>query len=468
MKVLLLQSPITEKNITSFMYPPLGLIALAAYLQQGGHDVSLYDANIEGGKIEDALNLVKIQSPQIIGIGAMSVNMSKSLQLAEAIKSFSKDIITVIGGIHPTVEPQQALQNPSIDFVIRGEGESTMTELLTALQKKKTQKKKTDFEKILGLGFKKNNQIIINPPRELIPDLNPLPIPAYNLLNIKKYRAPYASRAPYMIMTRSRGCPFNCTFCGVKKMFGRRYRVQSPERSIKEVDYLVNKLGVKEIGFKDSEFTLAPKNVEDFCDLLIKKNYDLTWNCNGRVNHATYPMLNKMKQAGCVGITYGVESGDQKILDNMKKQTTPQQVRKAVKISKDIGLKVIGNFMIGNPGDTKETIEKTINFAKELNLDYAYFGFTTPFPGTELREQAIANNWLLDERLEAIKYEDCIMNATSLPTQELKTYLNKAYRSFYFRPSYILKRLTKLNKNEIYNSIRGAFSIIRDAVRPKA
>lgn len=462
MKILLLQPPTTEKNITSFMYPPLGLIALSAYLEEEGHQVSLYDANVEGGSIEEVINLVKRETPQIVGLGAMSVNINKAFSVAGAIKSFSKDIIIVAGGIHPTVEPRQTLENPCIDFIVRGEGELTMAELVKSLQEKKA-----NFERILGLGFKKRNKVVINRLRELIKDISSLPLPAYNLLNIKKYRAPYTSRTPFMIMNRSRGCPFLCTFCGVRKMFGSSYRVQTPEKSIKEVDYLVNKLGVKEIGFKDSEFTLASENVEKFCDLLIKKNYDLTWNCNGRVNHATYPLLSKMKKAGCVSITYGIESGDQRVLDLMKKQITLEETREAVKISKDVGLKIIGNFMIGNAGDTKETIEKTINFAKELNLDYAYFGFTTPFPGTELREQAITNGWLLDDKLESIKYEDCIMNATDLPTKELKTYLSKAYRSFYFRPSYIAKRLLKLSKNEVYNSVRGAFSIIKDAIRAK-
>jgi anaerobic magnesium-protoporphyrin IX monomethyl ester cyclase len=462
MKILLLQPPISEKGVTSFMYPPLGLIALASYLQQEGHNISLYDSNVEKNSIEDILNLVKIQSPQIVGIGAMSVNINKTFEVAQAIKSYSKEIIIIVGGVHPTVEPQQTLENPYIDFVVRGEGEITAAELVNTLQKGGS-----DFEKIQGLGFKKENKIIINPPRDLIKDISALPIPAYHLLNIAKYRAPYTSRTPFMIMARSRGCPFQCTFCGVKKMFGLSYRAQRPERSIKEIEYLINELDIKEIGFKDSEFTLDPKNVEELCDLLIEKKYDLTWDCNGRVNHVTPSLLKKMKEAGCTTITYGIESGDQKVLDIMKKQITIQQIIDTIKMSKAAKLKVIGNFMIGNAGDTKETIEKTINFAKELSLDYAYFGFTTPFPGTELREQAIANGWLLNDKLEAIKYEDCIMNATSLPTPELKRYLTKAYRSFYFRPSYIAKRLLKLNKNEIYNSIRGALSIIREALKRK-
>lgn len=463
MKILLLEPSATEKkNITSFMYPPMGLISLAAYLQQEGHKVYLRDNNVEDNPIETILKIIKFESPRIVGIGAMTVNVNRAFSLAKTIKSFSKEVIVILGGVHPTVEPNQTIENPYVDFIVRGEGEATMAELVKAIENKET-----NFEKIPGIGFKKNNQVILTQPRELIKDISLLPIPAYTLLNIKKYRAPYTSRTPFMIMTRSRGCPFQCTFCGVSKMFGQKYRVQNPERSIKEVDYMVNQLRVKEIGFKDSEFTLNPENVQEFCDLLIKRKYNLTWNCNGRVNHASYPLLNKMKQAGCTSITYGVESGDQGILDNMKKQITIEQIKEAIKISKQVGLKVINNFMIGNPGDTEETIKKTIDFAKELNSDYAYFGFTTPFPGTELREQAIKNNWLLDKRTDVVKYEDCIMNATSIPTPKLKTYLDKAYLSFYFRPSYIIKRLTKLTPNEIYNSVRGAFSIIKDSIRPK-
>ncbi|MBU2068143.1 B12-binding domain-containing radical SAM protein, partial [Patescibacteria group bacterium] len=278
MKILLVQPSITERNVTSFMYPPMGLVALVAYLQKEGHQVSLYDANIEKETANEIIDLIKKESPEIVGFGIMSVNFSKSLALAKEIKSISKDIVIIAGGVHPTVEPEQTLKSQYIDFIVRGEGELTTTELLKAIEKKEE-----NLKDIKGLGFKKNGKIILNPLRDLIQDISALPIPAYNLFNLKKYRAPYASRSPYMIMTRSRGCPFLCIFCGVGKMFGNRYRVQTPERSIKEVDYLVNQLGIKEIGFKDSEFTLAPKNVEKFCDLLIEKKYDLSWNCNGRI-----------------------------------------------------------------------------------------------------------------------------------------------------------------------------------------
>jgi len=354
MKILLLQPSTTEENVTSFMYPPLGLIALAAYLQREKHEVILCDSNIENTTTKDILNLIKKESPQVVGLGAMSVNISRAFKVAEAIKAYSEEIITVFGGIHTTIEPAQVLQNPHVDFVVKGEGELTTAELLETLEAKSN-----DFEKILGLGFRRGGKVFINPSRPLIENLDLLPIPAYSLLDIKKYRAPYTSRTPFMIMMRSRGCPFECTFCGFKEMFGRRFRVQSPQRSIEEVDYLVNKLGVREIGFKDSEFTLNPKNVEDFCDLLIKKNYDLTWNCNGRVNHTTHSLMQKMKDAGCVAVTYGIESGDQKILDRMKKSSTLEEVRAAIT---EIGKKSTAHDK-ETPNWLEKDIENGINWA---------------------------------------------------------------------------------------------------------
>ncbi|MEK7072254.1 MAG: radical SAM protein, partial [Patescibacteria group bacterium] len=271
---------------------------------------------------------------------------------------------------------------------------------------------------------------------------------------------------PFMSMVRSRGCFYNCTFCGNPKMFGQTFRCQSPERTMTEIDYLVKEFGVKEISFKDTELTLD-KNLEKLCDLLIAKNYDLIWTCNGRVNNINENLLKKMKLAGCYSLTFGVESGNQEILNKMKKGITLTQVRKAVDLTKKAGLQIVTNFMIGNAYDTKETIEQTIDFAVELDTDYAYFGFTTPFPGTELREQAVVNNWIIDHSMEAIRYDDLMMNATSMPTDELTTYLDKAYRKFYFRPKYILKRLIKLDKYELKNSYEGLVKIIRNNFKIK-
>jgi radical SAM superfamily enzyme YgiQ (UPF0313 family) len=267
-------------------------------------------------------------------------------------------------------------------------------------------------------------------------------------------------------MVRSRGCIFKCTFCCNNKIVGPTFRCQTPKRTVEEIKYLIERFGVKEILFKDTELTLD-KNVGDLCELLIEKDFNLTWSCNGRVSKVNHELLKKMKKAGCRTITYGIESGDEEVLRNIKKPLKLEDARKAVKMTKELGIKVVTNFMLGNPGDTKETIEKTIRFAIELDPDYAQFGFTTPLPGTELRDQAEKNNWIIDHSMDALRFDGVMMNATSLPTKELQTYLNKAYRRFYFRPSYVIKRLTKLSPDEVRNSVIGLISILKHSFKVK-
>ncbi len=461
MRILLIQPPVAEKNITSFMYPPMGLISLAATVRQAGHVVAIHDCNLYAQSFEQALTKIRETKPDLVGITAMTVNIGHGLEMAKRVKKINSKIITVVGGVHATVAPEYVLADKNVDFVVVAEGEVSFNNLLSALEENR------DYKKVKGIGYKVGTKKNFTERQPLVADISQLPIPAYDLLEFNKYRAPYTARHPFMSMIRSRGCPYQCTFCGVQSVFAHKYRCQTPQRSMQEIRYLVENFGVKELSFKDSEFTLDKKNVEELCDLLVTAKFDLTWNCNGRVNNVDLKMLKKMKKAGCVGVTYGVESGDQQILNNLKKGITPDQVRNAIKANKKAGLKTITNFMIGNPGDTKETLEKTIKFAVELDTDYTYFGFTTPFPGTELREQAIKNKWLLRKDLDAIKYEYLIMNATSISTQELKEYLNKAYRAFYFRPQYILRRLIKLSPDEIRNSLYGLVSIMSDFYKTK-
>ena len=459
MKVLLVQPPFLEEKISSLVkYAPMGLIAIAGYIRQNKNiQVEIYDANAENSQrpIQETINYIIKSNPDILGLTSMTANIETALKICRAVKQANSKIITVIGGIHTTVAPEQVLKNQNVDFIVVGEGEITFDQFLKKINYPET------FNQIDGLGYKENKKIKINKRRELIKDLNQLPIPAYDLLEINHYRSPYGSRTPFISILRSRGCPFQCIFCGVQNIFGRSYRVQTPERTIQEIDYLINKFKIKEISFKDSEFTINQENVDRLCDLLIEKKYDLVWSCNARVDCSSLELYQKMKKAGCHTIAFGAESGDQNILDTIKKGITIEQTRQAVKNVKQAGIKASVSFILGNPGDNKETIEKTIKLAKEIDPDYVAFCFSTPFPGTELREMAIKNNWLINPDLTAVAYMELIMNATDLSDKELKKYMSKAYRSFYFRPSYILKRLTMINKDELKTSIYGFLALLK-------
>jgi len=465
MKVLLVQPPFSEEGIASLVrYAPMGLIAVAGYARQNKDiRIEIYDANIENSRksILEISNYIIESNPDILGLTSMTTNIKAALEICQAIKNINPKIITVIGGIHPTVAPEEVLKNQAVDFIVMGEGEITFDQFLKKINQPET------FNQIDGLGYKENGKIKINRRRPLIKNLNQLPLPSYDLLKINYYRSPYGSRTPFISMLRSRGCPFQCIFCGVQNMFGRSYRVQTPERTIQEIDYLINKFKIREIGFKDSEFTLNQKNVSQLCDLLIEKKYNLIWSCNARVDCGSLELYQKMKKAGCHTIAFGAESGDQNILDTLKKGITVKQTRQAVKDAKQAGIKASVNFMLGNPGDNRETIEKTIKLAKEIKPDYVHFSFATPFHGTELREMAIENNWLINPDLSAVAYMELIMNATDLSDEELRKYMNKAYLSFYFRPSYILKRLFMLNKDDIKTSVYGFWAILKTVFQNK-
>jgi radical SAM superfamily enzyme YgiQ (UPF0313 family) len=458
MNILLFQPHTGEQGITSFSYPPMGLTALAAYLRQHGHKVKVIDANIEQASTARAVSMVLEANPVIVGITSMSANIGNAFEIVNALKSRDKKIWVIAGGVHPTVAPEHTLSNTNINAIVRGEGEVTLLELVEAIETG------SKFNEIKGIGFRDNGDCVYTPNRELIHDLNKLPIPAYDLIPMDKYKSNYGVRKPFAFMVRSRGCIYKCSFCSNNKILGPVFRCQTPERTMEEINYLIENFQIKEILLKDTEITLD-KKLGDLCDLLIRKDFDLTWSCNGRVNNVSYQLLNKMKDAGCRSITYGIESGDEAILRNLRKPLKLDDARNAVKITKKLGMNVVTNFMIGNPGDTKETIEKTINFAVELDPDYAYFGFTTAFIGTELREQAVKNGWLLDSSFDAINYNDVMMNATSLPTEELRKCIDNAYRRFYFRPSYIVKRAKLLTPAEVNNSMKGLASILRNTLK---
>lgn len=461
MKILFVQPPFSNNESVYELtkYAPIGLPAIAAYLRSKNFDaeIEIYDSNVqEDYSVEATVKYILKKNPDILGVTAMTINSLPAMEIIKKVREQNPKILIVVGGIHCTVLPEEVLKNKAVDFIVIGEGEITFYELLKNLNSPE------NYKNIQGLGYKIDGQIKINERRELIKNLDELPIPAYDLLEMDKYHSPYTLITPFASMMRSRGCPFRCIFCGVQSMFGRSFRVQSPEKSIEEIEYLIKNFGVREISFKDSEFTINIDNLMRFCDLLIAKKYDLVWSANARVDRTDIKMYQKMKQAGCHTVTFGVESGDQNILNILKKDVTLDQARQAIKAARKSGLRTNAGFMLGCPFETKESINKTIDFACELGLDYVSFGFATPFPGTEMREMAEKNNWMLGVETTHTTYTDLTMNATNLTNEELKQMSKKAFAKFYLRPKYILRRLTMLNKGDIKNSLTGFRVLLRN------
>ena len=426
------------KNVSACL-PPFGLALLAALAREKDYSVSILDCNaseIGLDKIEEYLPDV---SPRFIGIPATTVVINNALEVAKIVKKKYPETKVIIGGVHPSVRPEEVVSFKEVDYVAIGEGENSLLELLS----------NKSPELVKGIGFKRNSRVIINPPQPMILDLDSFPLPAYDLLPMDRYypaSGVYKRKPSFGIIT-SRGCPGQCTFCK-GNFLGERIRFRSAGKIIEEIIFLQKNYGIKDITFYDDTFTKNRKNVRDFCSLILKNNLDLTWCCFSRVDTVDFEILQEMKKAGCHQIMYGVESADQEILNNLKKRITLQKVEETVAATKKVGMEVRLAFMIGNPGDTEETVKKTIKYAVFLDPDVVTFNITTPYPGTEMFDWAEENNYLIHKDWARYDLSKPVMELPTISSEKVVDYYKKAYRQFYLRPSYILKRLVKIRSRE--------------------
>ena len=454
MKILLINPP----GKTSFIAPPLGLMSLAASLRNSGHSPEILDYLIEDFN-QDSL-FKNVQKFDLIGITSVSPHINNALNLAHLIKENFPNKIIVLGGAHASLLPQETIQNnPFIDFLIRGEGEKRIIQLIEYIQGKRK------LKELDGITFKKDNKIINIQPKEFIQNLDNLPMPAYDLIPFKKYSSYLQSQfQPTITMLTSRGCPFNCIYCS-KPVFGSSTRTRSPESILKEIIFLKENYNIKEIIFYDDTFTLEKERIIKLCELIIENNIKINWKCETRVNSVDQKLLNLMKKAGCYMICYGIESGNQKILNILKKGITLEQIEKAIDITKKAKIKILGYFMIGIPEETKENIKETIAFAKKLNPDYAQFSIATAYPGTELYQIAEKQGKITKDfssGFYALTKQKKIISLCNIKPKILQKYLKGAYYSFYFRPSYIIQRIYNIKSFDdlIYN-LKGLKSLLK-------
>ena len=452
---ILLVNPWTRRLKGDALLPPLGLAFVAGAARVAGHRVEILDMNLGDGGDSALRKAMDRVCPEAVGITALTVNIRQAWSIAEAVKAVSFRTKVVMGGVHPTLDPHQTLENGSVDYAVIGEGEETFTDLLQNLAATGR------LKNIPGLAFRDGDEIVITPKRTPIRFLDRLPMPAHDIFELGRYATPQCASSKIAVMFTSRGCPFGCIFCDAHVVHGRTYRCHSPERVTEEMLHLQRMFGVREIIFKDSEFTLDSDRVARICALILEKKIRLKWNCNARVGSLDAGLLKTMKAAGCRLISFGVESGDQHILDGLKKRITVRQIEETFRDTRRAGILTVANCMVGNPGETRESVEKTLSLVKRIRADYLNVNFITPFPGTELYRMACRNRWLLDAYDPlSLSQEDCVMNATGMPTDELRTMINYLQRGFYLRPSYLIKRALIPNRVEWKKNIAGAWRML--------
>jgi len=413
---------------------------MASVLLREGHDVEIMDfAAMDPTPTEDDVRYaISKANPDIIGITTTTPTIYEALHLAELARYECPDTKIIMGGYHATFCDEELLKNYNyIDAVIRGEGEIIMKNIAGNVTDDKVNLN------VDGVTYKNDGKIIRNPDAECIKDIDAIPFPARHLLPIDQYKL-FNVKEIGTTMIASRGCPMQCSFCASSTLHGKNIRIRSPENVIAEMSHIKERYPkINIIAFMDDTFTLLPKWVNKLCDLMSKENVDMRWGCTARVDKMTKELMGKMKNAGCDTFFVGVESGVQKILNAVQKNANIEQTKRFFKYANDIGVRSIASLAFGFPGETKKTIDKTINFVKKLEPSYAIFSLATPYPGTPFYENMIREGLIKINDWSKYTLLNPIIETHELTLEELRNAQIKAFRNFYLRPRYILKTLRK-------------------------
>ena len=437
--VLLVNPSYTErvykiKESPSGIRPPLGLAYIAAYLEQAGVGAEILDANAEFLSPQETAERI-IRSPaRYVGFTSVTITIPLICEISSLVKKKDNSKFIFIGGPHVTFMAKQTLKDCSgIDLIVRGEGELTAVELIKSLEEGGAP------DEIKGITFRKGKEIMENADRGLIEDIDAIPFPARHLLSRNLYSVSYLTNLGIKnsqcdSMITARGCPNKCVFCS-SSFFWKMLRIRSAENVVAELERLIKNYNVRYIDFLDDTINASKERIKKICYLMIEKKMNIKWSCYARVNNITPELVDLMKKAGCCFVQFGVESGNQKVLDRVQKNITLEQIQKAVKIVKKFGIKLMCDFMLGLPGDTKETINQTIEFAKELNPNFAFFSITTPFPGTALYKEYRSLGRLEDGYIwqNMSLHERTDFSTPTLTSEELQSLYVKAHREFYYR-----------------------------------
>ncbi|MFC1678600.1 B12-binding domain-containing radical SAM protein [Elusimicrobiota bacterium] len=423
MKVLLVSMPMRHGGATAIF--PLGLSYISAAVRKAGHEVELLDLNRnydwDRKRIERYLSEANFD---VAGISAMITDFVNVQTIAKIIRICHPKPKVILGGGLGTTVPELMLRETEVDIVVAGEGDVTIVELLDALESD------GEWRNVPGLCYLSGDETTKSPPRTLIPSLDSLPHPDRELFDLDFYlRTPdWWFNVPKADIITSRGCPYQCIFCD-QAIFTRKFRPRSAESLVREIQYLKSEHGVKALEFRDDSFNINRKRVMAFCREMERTKTHIWFTCNCRINHVDDEMLAAMRRVGCVGITYGIETGDENVLKQIKKGHTLEQVRYAVRATRAQGMIVGGYMMLGFPGETRESMERSVALCAELGLS-AIFSIVTPIPGTELFDQAFAagkvksveevcRNW-------SNTFAGIACNLTDIPDDELWEFKRKA------------------------------------------
>jgi anaerobic magnesium-protoporphyrin IX monomethyl ester cyclase len=470
-KILLIQPPLTSKELFSrgsersaSFIPPLGIAYIASYLEKFGYECKIIDGVAEPLPLATVCNIAR--EYDIIGITVVSTYALRAIELIRALKNSGIVQPIIVGGPHITAIPE-SLSVLGADYGVVGEGERTMIELVRQLESGNR-----ELEKVAGLVFMGDGQLVHTGRRSYIEPLDEVPMPARHLLPMHLYKSSIArsSRQPSHSMLASRGCPGVCTFCS-KKTFGTKIRYFSVDRIVEEFFLLRDKYGAKDVAVWDDNFVANADTAISVCDHLRKRNFDISWSVEARIDVMTPEVLDALKKAGCAYVAYGIESGSQRVLDHVNKKITKEKIVEAIRKTREAGILIRGYFMFGLTTETKAEMEETVRFAMELDIELASFTLFVPLPATVEYHRALKSGSFADPEYyhhmivpEFNFLDHPLYVPEGMTSGELMAMHRQAYNRYYFRPKILMRKLLSIRSmDQFLDMINGGLTLVKNA-----
>ena len=425
-----------ERSEPLCSWPPLGMLYLATILEKEGFEVSLVDQAAKGLTVDETVKWINKENPDVIGFSTLASSGRTAAIIAGEVRKENPEAKIVFGNYYATFNTDRIMQKyPWIDMIVRSEGEITTLELAKCL------KNGESLRTVSGLTFREKNRIVSTPDQPLIKNVDSLPFPDREMLDIEYHSevaGAIAAPGKFTTVLSSRGCPFRCRFCGCQRFARGVWRARSAENTVRELRLLTN-LGYKQFLFVDDSFTVNPKRVIEICREMRKEKIDMDWVCEGRVDFCSYDMIREMVKAGCKIIYFGIESANQRILDYYNKRITPQQSETAVRTARKAGMNtIIASFIVGAPTETREEMENTLRFARKIPIDFPQFNILGVFPGMDIWDELKMKGILKEEEYWETGAWASEMSPDCLPPEEIRQLIEKHFNAFLMRPKYII------------------------------
>jgi magnesium-protoporphyrin IX monomethyl ester (oxidative) cyclase len=415
--------------------PPLGLAWIASVLERRGHEVKIVDSPTLGLSIGDFVKIVESWSPDVVGLSSLTPTIRLAYKAAKAVKAVDEDIKVVVGGVHATFMWREVLEEcPHVDYVVLGEGEETMSQLIEALEKEAKPRG------IPGIALRnESGEAVMTGPWRPV-DLERLPPPARHLLPMDRYTV-FDKPVRVVHIMASRGCPYGCIFCATSYYFGRRVRFRRVEQVLDEMAECIDKYKTKTFAFTDDELTINGRWFDSFLKGLRERGLDIRWTCGSRVDSVDERLLARMFSSGCTTIYFGVESGSQETIDKIGKRIDLRQAEKVFEAIRKVGGSAVATFILGFPWETVDDMKKTIKFALKLDPDYAQFTYATPYPGTPLYEMAKEHDLIVDHDWSHYTTVRPVMRGFHFGIEEVEALFKEAYTKFYVRLKFLARQI---------------------------